>query len=96
MALENVGKIVHTADRMKEGGEGWGKPDTDFGTFLAESRGGIFADLVQTGFHLKNICRESIDFRVLILPCIGRKTGFLTGMLQKGLSIPPIFGCNLW
>jgi len=41
---------------------------------------------------LKNVCREDIDFCVLILPRMHREAGLLTGMFQKRLTVPSIFG----
>jgi hypothetical protein len=40
---------------------------------------------------LKDICRENIDLRILVLPSIRRKAGLLTGVFQKSLAIPSIF-----
>ena len=42
-------------------------------------------------FFSKDIRREDVDLRVLVLPGIGRKAGLLTRVLQKSLAIPSIF-----
>ena len=46
-------------------------------------------------FHLKDVRRENVDFSSFVLPGIGRETGFLTGMLQEGFSVPAILRCHL-
>ena len=44
---------------------------------------------------LKDICRKDIDLRILVLPGMGGEAGLLTGVVQKSLTVPSIFGVDL-
>jgi hypothetical protein len=54
----------------------------------------VVAQIILIEF-LKNICREDIDLRILVLPGIRGETGLLTGVLQESLAVPSIFGGDL-